>query len=162
MSALMKVKKAFNRLLDKLNNIDKYPHYTVSVNYDLTIEELIKANNFVNVNSNITSDTFVSPEAGLAEVVIYLVDDIGGLFIEETVKKLSRIGLRPATLKELLSLGLVKNFSLTHYVIASGSVDYDFEGHDFSPYIYATESHHRGLNMTTGKNGFGCYAAVHK
>lgn len=91
------------------NDIVNFHSYSVIVNYDLTVEQLIKAGGKFNwVNDNITSSHFPSSEKGIAEVLIYLANFTRLIRSGDVIKELDRQGLRPATLKELLALGVAR------------------------------------------------------
>lgn len=136
---------AFNRLLNNFKpNFDLFPCYITSVDYDLTIENQIVANNLAN-SYCITSDTFSyldsgqQEESGQSELHIYLLGNNSRLQYPDFVKKLKGQGLRPATLKEILSLS-ASDFKSSKRVLALGSIYCDFGGYVFFPFIQDTDS----------------------
>ncbi len=92
-------------------------------NYDRSVEDGIKAGKYNWSNSNITSSHFPSEEAGTKEVSIELIYFGRNMETNEVLSELDKMGMRPATLKELLALGekhpdLQREFP----IIALGSV----------------------------------------
>lgn len=100
-----------------------YPAYKVVVDYDLTVEQLITAGQYDWFNDDITSRNFPSKEKDVAAVLIYLVNFDYDISSEDVVRKLDRQGLRPATLKELLALGITQpDLQRSNPIFALGSV----------------------------------------
>lgn len=97
--------------------------YTVMVNYDRSIEDRVKDGKYDWANSDITSSHFPSQETGIKEVSIEFIHFRRNMKTDDILGELDKKGLRPATLKELLSLGeqypdLQREFP----IIALGSV----------------------------------------
>ncbi len=93
------------------------------VNYDRSVEDGIKAGKHDWSDNNIISSRFPSEEAGTKEVSIELIHFGRYMETDEVLSELDKIGMRPATLKELLALGekhsdLQREFP----IIALGSV----------------------------------------
>ncbi len=81
--------------------------YTVEVDYDLTLAEVIKAGKFESVNSSIRS-LFYSDKEGKETVVIELVHLDSDIGTDEALGELDKRGYRPATVFELAALGAAK------------------------------------------------------
>ena len=79
--------------------------FLVTVNYNRTIEELVKAGRYHWQNSDITSQNFPSSRKGKAQVLIQLVHFDRDITSDEVLKALDKQGLRPVTLPELLAFG---------------------------------------------------------
>ena len=79
--------------------------YTLTINYNRSVEDGVKAGKYDWSNSDITSSHFSSEETGTKEVSIELIHFGRDMVIDEALSELDRMGLRPATIKELLPLG---------------------------------------------------------
>jgi hypothetical protein len=79
--------------------------FRVSVNYDLSVEEMIKAGKYDQSSYEITSKNFPSSRTGTSEGVIQLVRFDGFMESKEVLRELEDRELRPANLPELLALG---------------------------------------------------------
>lgn len=79
--------------------------HTVLVDYDRRVEDGVKDGKYVWANPNITSNHFPSQETGAREVLIKLIHFRRSMDEGDVLRELDEQGLRPATLKELLSLG---------------------------------------------------------
>ncbi|KKT48899.1 MAG: hypothetical protein UW41_C0016G0036 [Candidatus Collierbacteria bacterium GW2011_GWC2_44_18] len=103
-------RKALRGLLDGFDGQPQlsFPCYTVTVDYSASVEQMIKAGKFDWFNDDVTSRHFPSNEKGVAEVLVYLVNFNRDISSEDAVKELDRQGLRPATLRELLALGVAQ------------------------------------------------------
>jgi len=79
--------------------------YPVTVNYDLPVEDAVKAGKYDWMNSNVSSKNFPSKRKGTAEEEIVLVHFNRKIDSDEAVRELGKMGLRPAELPELLAFG---------------------------------------------------------
>ncbi len=103
--------------------------YVVTVNYDRSVEDGVKAGKYYWTDKRITSDRFPSNEVGNKEVSIELVHFGKNMKTDEVLSELDRAGLRPATLKELLALGeKVPDLQRESPISALGSVCQDPRG----------------------------------
>ena len=82
-----------------------YQRYPVTVNYDQSIEDLIKAGSYYRVYSEITSKNFPTEAGGTKELLVALVKLQGLSSISQLVTAQAKLGLRPATIKEVLTFG---------------------------------------------------------
>lgn len=114
----------------------KIPSYRVSVNYDQTIEQLVMDGKYDWFSKDVTSGHFPSNEKGVAEVLVYLVNFNRDISSEDAVKELDRQGLRPATLKELLALGIAQpDLQRNNPIVALGSTWRDSIGDVRVPFL---------------------------
>jgi len=109
----------------------------VTVNHNRTIEKLVEAGKYDWSNPDITSKNFPSSQKGKDQVSIQLVYFDRYLTSDEILKTLAKQGLRPATLKELLTLGeqhpdLQRQFP----IVALGSVGQNSDGDRFVAYLW--------------------------
>ena len=79
--------------------------YPVTVNYNLSIELLIKAGNYDLRHPIITDANFPSVRSGEAKIEIVLVEFNRHVSYKSALAELNKQGLRPADLKELLAFG---------------------------------------------------------
>jgi hypothetical protein len=124
-------RKALKSLLDGFDEQPQlpFPSYTVMVSYDQNVEQMIKAGKYDWFNDDVTSRHFPSNEKGVAEVLVYLVNFNRDISSEDAVKELDRHGLRPATLKELLALGVAQpDLQRNDPIVALGSSLRDSDG----------------------------------
>ncbi len=82
--------------------------YTVEVDYDLSLEEAIKAGKYDHVGTDFTLDKYPSVQKGKGPVEMFFVKVEKQLVTDEVVMELEKRGLRPATVPELLALGAAK------------------------------------------------------
>lgn len=105
----------------KLVDLQSFPSYSVPVDYDLSVEAMAKLAN-LNVDAEVTNDHFPSDEKGKKWVNILLFKfDLASRTLE-AIKNLDSLGLRPATLKELLALLIANPDAKSHgNMVALGS-----------------------------------------
>ena len=131
-------RKALKGLLDGFDGQPQlpFPCYTVTVDYSASVEQMIKAGKFDWFNDDVTSRHFPSNEKGVAEVLVYLVNFNRDISSEDAVKELDRQGLRPATLRELLALGVAQpDLQRNNPIVALGSRWRDSIGRVLVPYL---------------------------
>ena len=141
--------------------------FTLSVNYSRTVEDGIKAGKYDWSNSDITSGHFPTKHCPGSEegVKIELVHFGKNMNTEDVLSELSKKGLRPAELHDLLVLGekhsdLQREFP----IIALGSVWQAPDGNRRVPYLYGHGSE-RSLDLSwVGSRWIGScrFAAVRK
>lgn len=113
-----------------------FPAYPVTVNYDLSVEQLVKKGKYYWPSHDVTSGHFPSSEKGVAEVLVYLVNFNYDISSEDVLKELDRQGLRPATLKELLSLSIVQpDLQHNNPIVGLGSTRRDSAGNIYIHYL---------------------------
>lgn len=113
--------------------------YTVTVNYDRTVEEMLEAGQYDWSNDNITADNFPLPngKAGAEIIEVELIHFDRYISSEDAIAEMAKRGLRPATLAELLALGeqypdLQREFP----IVALGTVWRGRGGGRYVPYLY--------------------------
>lgn len=98
------------------------PTYPITINYGLSLAEMIKVGKYDSVNSDITEKHFPVNGKGTNEVVTELVHFNRFIESDEVIQELDKRGFRPATIEELLAFGtkypeMQKQFS----IVALGS-----------------------------------------
>jgi hypothetical protein len=97
--------------------------YPLTVNYQKTIEQLVEAGKYDYANSDVTSKNFPESakyESKLEAVLFHPNEDLES---EEILKRMEKGGLRPATVRELLTFGAkYPDVQREFPVIALGSV----------------------------------------
>lgn len=81
--------------------------YSVSMDYDESIEDLARAGNYARVNSEINSPNFPSSETGNVELAMTLVRFGPQTSPSKLTAQEEKSGLRAATIKELLAFGRI-------------------------------------------------------
>ncbi|MBU2109432.1 hypothetical protein KKB71_00515 [Patescibacteria group bacterium] len=109
--------------LKSLNVYATIHGFTITINYDHSVKDSIKAGKYDWENDDITEKHFPSQETGTMEVAIELFHFGKNMETDKVLAELDKKGYRPATLKELLALGekhpdLQREFT----IIALGSV----------------------------------------
>ena len=96
--------------------------YTVTVDYSKSVTELVKEGKYDWANDSITTSNFPSKEKGSKRVEITLFKFKENITSKEVVKKMKAKGYRPATIKELLTLGVNKpDLQRGNWIVALGS-----------------------------------------
>lgn len=152
------------KLLDKFGDVmaeaARKPReaYNVTVNYDLSVEESIRAGDYQAVNADISAKNFSWNRTGQADLDILLVRFDHRMTSEDVVRQLDEEGLRPAELPEFLAFGAAhpdvqRKFS----VIGLGSVWRDRKGTRSVPCLY-TASEGRYLDLHWWDDGWYSYS----
>jgi len=143
-------REALKGLLDGFSSDQlqiSFPSYSITVNYDLSVEQLIQASMFSWFNDSVVSRHFPSSEKGVAEILVFLVNFNRDISSKDVIRELDRQGFRPATLKELLALSIAHpDLQRNNCIVAFGSIWCDSGGGVFVPYLYGGESG-RDLNL---------------
>jgi len=79
--------------------------FAVTVNYDLSVENAVKAGKYDWSNSDITTKNFPPKRKGKAGIELTLFHFNRSMESDEVVREFDKQGLRPAELPELLSFG---------------------------------------------------------
>jgi hypothetical protein len=118
----------------------------LKVNYDQTIEELIKKGKYDWVNSDITENNFPDYIGGQIKLEAELVKFDKYMESDDILMELDKQGLRPATLKELLSFGIqYPDEKKEEPIVALGSV-VDLSGYRLVPVLFRWHGE-RGLGL---------------
>lgn len=95
----------------------------VTVDYSRTLEAMIAAGNYNYANESIIPRNFPLTGEGQVELDLCLVHFNRDITSEEAIKELEKMGMRPATLPELLALGeKYPEEQRQHPIIALGNV----------------------------------------
>ncbi len=106
--------------------------YAVSVNYDLSVEDAVKAGKYDWMDDNITSKNFPSKRKGTAEAEIILVHFNRSMDPDDVIRELDKQGLRPAELPEGLAFGaMYPDIQREFPVVILGSVWRSSDGHRY-------------------------------
>lgn len=132
-----------------------YPSYPVNINFDRPIEHLISDGSFDGYDTTITSNTFPSNEKGQALANISLVSFNYSIRGKDVIGELTKMGLRSATLKELLALSIVyPKLQLAGPIISLGSESHFPNGGNYVPILDGYYSR-RFLNLLHRGNDWG-------
>ena len=138
--------------------------FSVTVNYDLSVESMVAHGKYDWKDDNITTKNFPTTRKGEANLVLELVHFNKALTSEEVLKELDKRGLRPAELHELLAFGeKYPDIQRQLPVIALGSVWQYWDGDRYVPYL--RDGGERDLDLYWIDYGWGedCrFAAVRK
>lgn len=92
------------------------------VDYDQTVESLVKASRHDYANSDITSKHFSTQRTGQAEIDVHVLHFNRPISSDGAIKEMDKLGLRPAELHELLAFGAqFPDEQRKHLIIALGS-----------------------------------------
>lgn len=112
------VRRFLSALVFKFNNI-----YTISVDYGMSIEELVRLGYYDWLDRNITSEHFPTSRTGKAEIAVELIHFDRIINSNEALRELDKMGYRPAELHELLVFGAkYPNVQRKFIIVALGSV----------------------------------------
>ena len=82
--------------------LDEYP---VTIDYGMSLADMIEAGHYDWTNSDITAEHFPIKGRGKAEVKLELVHFDRAVSTDEALEELDKQGLRPAKIEELLAFG---------------------------------------------------------
>ena len=95
----------------------------ISVNYGRSLDEMKKAGNYDWMNDDITAERFPIKGEGIKELVPELIHFNRSISSDNALADLDKMGLRPATIEELLALGeTFPEMQRKFPIIALGSV----------------------------------------
>jgi hypothetical protein len=115
--------------------------FTISVCYELSIEDARKAGNYDWESSDITSKHYPTIRTGMADITLRLVHFDYYIESDEVVVELDRMGLRPAETHELLALGAAHPELQREFpIICLGSVWQVRHGNRVVPYLGRNDS----------------------
>lgn len=121
--------------------------FVLVVNYDESVETLVKRGKYDWANDDITSKNFPTTRTGTAEVELHLVHLNRLVSTEEALRELDQMGFRSAELKELLVPGAeMPNLQKRFPVVALGSV-WRAPGGDRCCACLDWDAVRRGLNL---------------
>lgn len=154
-------------LLDDFNNQPQlsYPSFTVTINYDQTVKQLIKAGKYDRVNSDITNKNFPLNKKGEEQTEIFIVSISHQMSDLEVTQFLDSLGLRDANIKEGLSLGAqYPNLQRNNPIVARGTSWRDPVGRLMVPCLRSYDSSRRLylISLVGGWDSLWRFAAVRK
>jgi len=124
--------------------------YQITVNYGQNLGQMIEAGRYDYVSYDITVTNFPVQEKGTAEVSIKLVHFDRSMRTEEAIVELNEMGLRPATLPELLAFGAkYPQVQCQFPVVALDSIWQDRSGDRNAPYLWGSYAGERRLDLTS-------------
>ena len=136
--------------------------YPVTVNYDQSIEEMVKAGKYDRKNSGIISKHFSIDRGGVSKVEIKLIQFSRTLTSREVFDELFEMGFRFANLSELLAFGAAyPDVQREFEILALGSVWKSWRNKGDIAYLGISEGK-RALNLYWfgGKWSAGMYFAA--
>ncbi|MFH1036815.1 MAG: hypothetical protein V1756_02030 [Patescibacteria group bacterium] len=144
---------------------NKRPAYSLVVDYDKPVEEMIKSGLYDVLDGDITSKRFPTKRVGKTEIAVKLVHFNRPISNDEAIKELNLMGYRPAKFYELLAFGeKYPEIQRKFPIIAPGSVWRRSDGRRYIPYLDSIGSK-RGLFLVWfGRFWVKCvrFAAVRK
>ncbi len=113
--------------------------YPITVDYDITVEDAIKAGNYDEVYDLgcITQKNFPIQKKGKSELVVEIIKLDYWATTEEVLKELDRLGYRPVDLMELLAFGAkYPDVQREFTVVALGSMHKSHHGYYVWPTLH--------------------------
>jgi len=139
--------------------------YPVTVNYGLSLAEMIEVGKYDWVNDSITAKHFPFTGEGMAELEVQLVHFKRRIESDDAIKKMDGMGLRPLALSELLAFGAkFPEVQREFPIIALGSVWRRRYGSRYVPVLWEYDRE-RDLDLGWFEGrwlGFYRFAAVRK
>lgn len=109
--------------------------FTLEVDYDKSLEEMIAAGRYDWKNSDITADRFPVKGKGKKKAEVELVHFNRDISSEDAIAEMDKLGLRPATIEELLAFGAANpDIQRKFPIVALGSVA-EVSGSRFVAYL---------------------------
>jgi len=139
--------------------------YPVTVDYGLSLAEMIKVGKYDWVNDLITAKHFPFTGEGMVELKVQLVHFKRRIESDDAIKEMDGMGLRPLALSELLAFGAkFPEVQREFPIIALGSVWPYRDGDRYIPGLWE-DDHERSLSLRWFGSGWDedCrFAAVRK
>lgn len=139
--------------------------FSVTVNYNQTVEDMVKAGEYDWKNQDINSRNFPIIRRGTSEFEIHLVHFGKTMSSEDVLRELDKMGLRSAEFPELLRLGATHpDLQRQFLIVALGSVFRGPYGYRYVPVLW-TSSGRRELDLGWFRSAWGGgyrFAAVRK
>ena len=124
--------------LELASQKDSYP---ISVDYERSVEDGVKAGLYDYTNPNITSINFKTKRKGKADLVVELVRFNTRISTDYALRELDRMGYRPVELRELLAFGeKYPDVQRKFPILALGSVWQYGNGYRLIPCLYGNGS----------------------
>lgn len=104
--------------------------YPVSVDYEMSVEELVRLGQYHWASNEITSENFSTKRSGTVEVVVELVHFNRAILFDQARRELDCMGYRPAELHELLAFGKkYPDIQRKFPIVALGRASYRWADH---------------------------------
>lgn len=142
-------RKALKSLLDGFDDQPQlpFPSYMVTVNYNKTVNQLVKDGKYDWSNSDISDSHFPLNKKGEEQVEIFIVSIDHRMSDPEVTQFINSLGLQDVNVKEELSLGVqFPDLQRKDPIVGRGSTWRDSDGDVYVPCLYGSESC-RGLNL---------------
>lgn len=122
--------------------------FDLVVDYDKSIEDLIKSNNFTEVDNRITTDNFPKNQKNQKGIRVELLASTRDSFIKEVEEDMQKSGLRAGTTQELLSF--LSQYPKTEFknIFAIGQKWEDKDGNRFCAQFYEEKNGDRVLVLS--------------
>ena len=131
--------------------------HSVTVNYNLSLAEMIEAGHYDRGDADITVERFPVKGESTQKLAVELVHFNRAISSENTIQELDAMGLRPATIEELLAFGAAfPDLQRKFPIVALGSSSI-IRGNRLVPCLYEDDSMRRRLNLYWGDIGWDGY-----
>lgn len=121
-----------------------FPSYSVTVNYDQTVEQLVKAGKYTWSDSDVTSGHFPFNKKGEEQVEIFIVSIDRRMSDPEVTQFINSWGLQDVNVKEELSLGAqYPDLQREGPIVGRGSTWRVSDGDLVVPYLFSDGGYRR-------------------
>ena len=127
------------RMKNNLKNKSKQSNiFPLRVNYNQTIESLVKSGKYNWSHIDISSELFSTKRKGISNITIELIKFSSRKSTKQVLRELNKNGLRPADVKEILTFGATYPKEQIKYpIVARGSMWVGSCGGHFVPCLRA-------------------------
>jgi hypothetical protein len=139
--------------------------FMVTVDYNRSLHEMIKAGNYDYANDSITAENFPIKGEGKVDTEIILVHFNRSISSDDAIREMDQLGLRPAVLPELLAFGEMHPAVQKEFpIVALGSVWRNGGGSRVVPFLGRWDAERKLylLGFVGGWGGNFRFAAVRK
>jgi hypothetical protein len=166
MNKIKSLKTEINSEIEKIEKLFPAPKVEVGKEFNLrfkyrSLEEMIKAGKFDEININIDSTNFPDPQEKellnqVIKVKAKIFDFKKHISSEDVLVELDKAGFRPATAIELLALAEIDLKSQRQfYIVSLGSSWQGFLDVCLVPYLMVGGSNRRNLDLSNRDGGWG-------
>lgn len=132
--------------------------YTLNLDYEMSIEELLRLGKYVWGESNITSVNFPTKRVGKMKKLFRLFDFDREISTHDVLKEMRKMGYRPAEACELLTFGArFPDVQLKFPVVALGSVWQGWGGRYGVVYLHFKRNAERSVDIDWYRHGLYCW-----
>lgn len=126
----------------------------VTINYSMTLEEMIEAGRYQWVNPYITESNFPIVRQGFEVTKIFVLKFDREMKADEVFARLDALGFKAADLPQLLALGKTyPELQRLFWIVAPGSLWQNKIGYTFVPALLTTPDNERRLAGTLWREG---------